>query len=86
MVDDGLEVNLVFCIKLKGGKGGAKYVILNDCLTLCALKWRSLKGKRKGLILELTTFEQMMKELFRKFNEKWIIERASKYANSCRMM
>ena len=70
LVDDGLEINRLFYIKLRGQKSSAKFVVLNDCLTLCAIKWRSTKGARKGLILESTSFEQMMKELFRTFNDK----------------
>ena len=38
VVDDRLEFTRVFYIKLKGERSGAKCVILNECLTLSAMK------------------------------------------------
>ena len=47
-------------------------MILNRCLTFCALKWKCLKGPRKGQILDSNTFAQRMKELFIVFGRQGI--------------
>ena len=67
--DDGLNCERLFYIKLRGLRSQAKQVVLNECLTYCAIKWTCLSGKRKGDILESSSFEQNMRVLFRTFTQ-----------------
>ena len=59
--DDGLKSERLFYIKLRGERSQAKQVILNECLTYCAIKWTCRSGRRKGEILESSSFEQNMR-------------------------
>ena len=68
--DDSLTVVRLFYMVLKGEMMEHKRVILNKCLTFCALKWKCLKGPRKGQILDSNTFAQRMKELFIVFHRQ----------------
>ena len=65
--DDGLKCERLFYIKLRGERTQAKQVILNECLIYCAIKWTCLTGKRKGQVMESSSFEQNMRVLFRTF-------------------
>ena len=62
--DDGLKCERLFYNKLRGESSQVKQVILNECLTYCAIKWTCRSGRRKGEILESSSFEQNMRVLF----------------------
>ena len=67
---DGLSTKRKFYNVLKGKKCEKKQVILNACLTLCAIRWECTMGKRKGLTLDSNTFQQYMKVLFAVFTKQ----------------
>ena len=57
--DDGLKCERLFYNKLRGESSQVKQVILNECLTYCAIKWTCCSGRRKGKILESSSFEHV---------------------------
>ena len=62
-----------FYYELRGTKNTAKHVILNKCLLLCAFKWRKTSPKAEvGQMLQPTTMDQYLKELFDLFHQKGI--------------
>jgi hypothetical protein len=59
-----------FYFMLRGEKETPKQKILNQCLLLCALKWRISHGPKKGKLYQPQTFKQYLKQLFVVFKKK----------------
>ena len=60
--EDGINMKNECYILTRGTKDPAKKQIINDCLNLCALRWKNTKkGKKLGDVLDSNTFAQHMK-------------------------
>ena len=59
-----------FYVVVRGRKMDYKKILINQCLILCAVKWRN---KKDGEYLESSTFEQYMKLLFNVFSNNGVV-------------